>query len=161
VAAKQPVLVIGGTRGTGLLIARRLHQSGMAVRVLARDPDRATRVLGPGIDMVMGDVTKQGTLLGAVEDARHIVFTAGCRSGRPASERLLNRPAGTHAIELTQRSLPLLPRYRIARADVAEAFVAALDHPRAIRATFEIVWRRDGARTAWSDLMETLVPDAP
>ena len=74
---------------------------------------------------------------------------------------LVNRPAGTHAIELTQRQLPLSPRYRIARADVAEAFAAALDHPRATRATFEVIWKRDGPPVSWPVLMERLEPDAP
>ena len=36
-----PILVIGGTRGTGLLIAHLLTQQGAAVRVLARNPARA------------------------------------------------------------------------------------------------------------------------
>ena len=35
---KSCVLVIGGTRGAGLLIARLLHQRGYQVRVLARNP---------------------------------------------------------------------------------------------------------------------------
>ena len=205
------------------------------MRVLARDPDRAARALGPAIDLVRGDVTKEDTLPAAIEGVRHIIFTAGYRSGRPAREAqirpieyggvlntlaaatragfagrflymtssgvgtrsfwtfalnlykgntlvwrakaedairasglaytiirtgvLLDRPGGTHAIELTQQSLPLLPRYRIARADVAEAFVAALDHPRAARATFEIVWARGGERKPWADLLGTLMPD--
>lgn len=233
----RPVLVIGGTRGTGLLIARLLDQSGVLVRVLARDPHRAASELTASMQVVMGDVTKENTLVGAIDGVRDIVFTAGCRSGRPVGESqvrateyqgvlntlavatrvgfagrflymtssgvgmrsfwtwalniykgntliwrrraedairasglpytiirtgvLLNRPGGSHTIELTQRSLPLLPRYRIARADVAEAFVAALEHPRAVRATFEIVWGPRGQRREWTDLMATLMPDAP
>jgi len=236
-AETRRVLVIGGTRGTGLLIARLLDQSGVSVRVLARDPHRASRELGASIQVVMGDITNEATLVGAIDGARDIVFTAGCRSGRPVRESrikatefqgvintlavarrvgfagrflymtssgigmrsfwtwalniykgntllwreraedairasglpytvirtgmLLNRPAGSHTIELTQRALPLLARYRIARADVAEAFVAALDHPRAVRATFEIVWGRKGQRKEWPDLLATLTPDAP
>jgi uncharacterized protein YbjT (DUF2867 family) len=236
-AETRPVVVIGGTRGTGLLIARLLDQSGASVRVLARDPDKAKRELGASIQVVMGDVTKEGTLVEAIDGARAIVFTAGCRSGRLVSEAqirateyqgvlntlgvarqvgfsgrflymtssgigmrsfwtralniykgntlvwraraedairasglpytiirtgmLLNRPGGLHTIELTQRSLPLLPRYRIARTDVAEAFVAALEHPRAVRATFEIVWGRKGHRQEWGDLMTAIVSDAP
>ena len=42
-----PFLVIGGTRGTGLLIARLLHRQGIRVRVLARDRERALPHLLP------------------------------------------------------------------------------------------------------------------
>jgi len=72
---------------------------------------------------------------------------------------LLNRSSGQRAIEVTQQALPLSPRYRIARADVAEAFVAALDHPRAARTTFEVIWGRGRRREAWSLLLDRLKPD--
>lgn len=62
---------------------------------------------------------------------------------------LLNRSGGQRVVEVTQDALPLSPRHRIARADVAEAFVAALDHPRATRATFEVVWGHGNRREAW------------
>ena len=231
----RPVLVIGGTRGTGLLIARLLNQQGTPVRVLARDPARAREVLAPSIEVVPGDLTKEHTLPAAIRGASDIVFTAGRRSGRPVRESriketeyqgvlntltaakhaglagrflymtasgvtrpsfwtralniykgntllwrrraeeairasglaytiiragvLLNQPGGTHEIVVTQRELPLSPRYRIARADVAEAFVAALEHPRTVRATFEVVWGPGPRRQRWDELMEGLLPD--
>jgi hypothetical protein len=72
---------------------------------------------------------------------------------------LLNKPGGQRAIVLTQDPLPLSIRYRIARADVAEAFVAALDHPRASHATFDVVWG-DGPRCEpWPGLLARLNPD--
>jgi uncharacterized protein YbjT (DUF2867 family) len=229
------VLVIGGTRGTGLLIAQRLTQQGRPVRVMARDPGRAATVLPPGVEVVGGDLTQEGTLAPVVAGVSHLVFTAGCRSGRPVGEAkiiateyqgvqktlaaaqqgglsgrflymnasgvtsrsfaswalnlykgntlvwrrraeeairssgldytiiragvLLNSPAGRHAITVTQDDLPLSPRYRIARGDVAEAFVAALDHPRASRTTFDIVWGRGTERADWSSLLGRLEPD--
>ena len=72
---------------------------------------------------------------------------------------LLNGPGGRHAIAVIQAALPLSPRYRIARADVAEAFVAALDHPRASRATFDVVWGKGSRREEWNDLLNRLRPD--
>jgi uncharacterized protein YbjT (DUF2867 family) len=198
---KRPVLVIGGTRGAGLLIARLLHQRAYRVRVLARYPAAAAAELGPSFEVVGGDLTKAETLPAAVADVAHIIFTAGAPSGRYAPERvvkatdyqgvadtiaaarqagfrgrlvylnsigigtsslagtlinllkrntlvwrrrveddiraggldytiirvgfLLNRPAGEHAVVVGQDALPLAPRNRIARADVAEAFVEA------------------------------------
>jgi len=222
------VLVIGGTRGTGLLIAHRLSKSGKPVRVMARDPDAARRRLDARVEVVPGDLTKAATLAPAVSGAADVILTAGCRSGHFATETeikatefegvrsllaalrregfqgrvlymtssgvgtrslaaaalnfykgntlrwraraeteirssgldytiiragvLLNRPGGRRALWVTQEALPLSPRYRIARADVADVFGAALDSARVSRATFDVVWARGKARQP----METL-----
>ncbi|MCW5739687.1 MAG: SDR family oxidoreductase [Alphaproteobacteria bacterium] len=228
-------MVIGGTRGTGLLIVRLLRQRGYRIRVLARDTIGAAAELDRSIEIVAGDLTKAETLPAAVADVDHIIFTAGAPSGRYAPERvvkatdyqgvadtiaaahqsgflgrfvylnsigiatpswsatlinllkrntlvwrrrieddirasgldytiirvgfLLDRPAGKHAIDLGQDALPLAPRNRIARADVAEAFVEAMEHPRASRTTFEIVWGKGARRESWTSLLDRLKPD--
>jgi uncharacterized protein YbjT (DUF2867 family) len=233
----EPILVIGGTRGTGLLIAHLLHRQGDCVRVFARDRVRTLTLFDPTVQVVEGDLTKPKTLEPAIEGARHIIFTAGCRSGYPVRERrvkavehdgvlatlaaarqlmfagrflymnssglttpslfatclnlwkgntliwrrrveeeirasgldytiirtgvLLSRPGGQHVIRVTQQPLPLSFRYRIARADVAELFVAALLHPKTIRATFEAVWASRGQPAASSGIFDRLQPDAP
>jgi len=72
---------------------------------------------------------------------------------------LVDAPAGEHLIKLSQGSLPLSLRYRIARADVAAGFVAALDHPRASRATFEIVWGDRGRPEPWPHMLDRLQQD--
>ncbi len=235
--ANQLVLVIGGTRGTGLLIAHSLQRQSVPVRVLARNPVRAQTELGPTFHIIGGDITQPETLPRVLEGATHVVFTAGWRSGHPAMERhireteyggvvntlaaaqrvgfggrflymtassvtsrswatvllnlykgntlvwreraereirgsgleytivragiLLNRTGGQRALLVTQRPLPLSIRYRIARADVAEVFVAALDHPRAGRATFEVVWGDGPPRDSLPKLLDQLKPDAP
>jgi len=230
-----PILVIGGTRGTGLLIAKLLEERGSLVRVLARDPAAAKPKLGAGIQIAAGDITKAETLPGAIKDAKHIIFTAGCRSGRPAREALIktteyegvvntiacaqtasfrgrfmymtasgvgtqswlarclnlykgntlhwrrraedvirasgldytiirtgvlqNGGGGRRAIKITQQPLPLSLRYRIARADVAELFVAAMEHPRASRATFEVAWANSAWAAQLTELLDGLKPD--
>jgi uncharacterized protein YbjT (DUF2867 family) len=232
----QPILIVGGTRGTGLLIAQRLVAAGQPVRVLARDPERAAMRLGSAVDLTPGDITRPDTLPAAVRGVRDIVFTAGVRSGRPSREALirmteydgvlntltaaravgfggrflymtsmgvatpsfagvllnlykgntlvwrrraeeairaagldytiiraaflLNRPGGRHAVKVTQDDLPLAPPHRIARADVAAAFVAALHHPGASRTTFEVAWGRGSPHVDWNTLLERLRPDA-
>lgn len=232
---KSRVLVVGGTRGAGLLIARLLDQRGYQVRVLARNPAAAAAELGLSFEVVAGDLTKAETLPAAVADIDHIIFTAGAPSGRYAPERvvkatdyqgvvdtiaaarragfqgrfvylnsigigtssfartminllkkntlvwrrrveddirasgldytiirvgfLLNRPAGEHAVFVGQDALPLAPRNRIARADVAEAFVEAMEHPHASRTTFEIVWGKGARRESWNSLLDRLKPD--
>src|SRR5258707_127331 len=86
-SVKQLVLVIGGTRGTGLLIAQRLQHQGVPVRILARNPVGARARLGPTFHLIAGDITQQETIPRALEGTTHVVFTAGWRSGRPAMER--------------------------------------------------------------------------
>jgi hypothetical protein len=61
---------------------------------------------------------------------------------------------------VTQQPLPLSLRYRIARADVAQVFLSALEHPSAKRATFEAIWGRRGQPEAWSGLLDRLQSDA-
>jgi len=230
----QPILVIGGTRGTGLLIARLLRQRAQRVRVLARDPQRASSLFDSSVEIVAGDLTKPETLAPAISGVRHLIFTAGCRSGYPVREPrvkavefdgvvqtlaaarevrfsgrilymtssgvmmqnfaarclnlwkgntlvwrrrvedeirasgvdytvirtgvLLNRPGGEHVIRIMQEPLPLAWRYRIARADAAQVFVAALDHAKASRTTFEAVWGARG-EPRLSRQMESLQQD--
>ncbi len=79
------VLVIGATRGTGYLIAKRLLEEGYRVRVLARNGVQARELFGGQAEVVVGDVTKPETLVPAVAGVDHIVFTAGV-TRRPAPE---------------------------------------------------------------------------
>jgi uncharacterized protein YbjT (DUF2867 family) len=72
---------------------------------------------------------------------------------------LLDRPGGEHAVIVDQDALALAPRHRITRADVAEAFVEAMQHPSTSRVTFEIVWGKGPRRDNWSALFEKLKPD--
>ena len=230
-----PILLIGGTRGTGLLIARLLAQRGFPIRVLARHPTDARQRVPPLAEIVHGDITQPPTLPAAVSGARHIVFTAGCRSGRPVSQRrvrqteyegvsntltaanragfagrflymtssgvasrsfwtralnvykgntlewraqaetlirasglaytiirtgmLTNGAGGKHGIRVTQEPLPLSPRYRIARMDVASVFVAAMEHPRTSRVTLEIVQQQRGGEP-WLECFDRLAENS-
>src|SRR5262245_17787629 len=82
------VLVIGGTRGTGFLIAERLLRDGYRVRVAARNRTEASQRLGAEIEFVAADITQPTTLHAAVRDTDHIIITAGVTK-RPAGERLV------------------------------------------------------------------------
>lgn len=229
------VLVVGGTRGTGMLIAKLLLERGYQVRVLGRDVQTAVAGLGSAVEVMAGDMTQPYTLFPALDGVDHVIVTAGIRSGRFARESsvketdyqgvmnvleaaaegglrgrfmymnsigiktpswaatvlnlvkgntlvwrgrlesairasgldytiirtgfLRNAPAGQRAVVVGQGALPLLWRYRIARADVAEAFVEALVHARAVRASFEISWA-DGPRSEpWAAMYNRLRPD--
>jgi uncharacterized protein YbjT (DUF2867 family) len=234
-AMNDRVLVVGGTRGTGLLTAQLLLKRRQRVRILARDPVAAAARLDPAIEVIAGDITKPETLAAALENVDHIVFTAGARSGRYAPESLVkatdyqgvlntlaaarrkrfngrflymnsigiatpslaatlinllkrntlvwrrraeedirtsgvdytivrvgflsNAPANERQIEISQGALPLAFNRWIGRADVAEAFVAALRHPNASRATFEVIWGKGHRRESWDRLLDGLKPD--
>src|SRR6266487_1587034 len=231
----QVVLVIGGTRGTGLLIVESLARDGYRVRALARNPGQAAPRLGSAAEVVAGDVTRPETLPAAVKDVTHLIFTAGVAVG-PARERLivateyegvrnalasarragfsgrflymtsigvtrrslsatllnlvkgntlrwrrraeddirasgvdytiiragflLNTPGGKRAIEVSQQAYALAPKYRVARADVAETFVQALNYPTTARSTFEVVWGRGPRQAQWDVLFSRLEPDS-
>ena len=233
-SGKAPIVLIGGTRGTGLQIAHLLLEKGYPVRVMARDPIDAAKRLGPKPEISRGDLADLESISAAIHGAGHIIFTAGWRSGRPAREPqirrteydgvvnaleaarrvafpgrflyltssgvghrsfwttalnlykgntlqwrhraesairrsglaytiirtgvLLNAAGGRHGILVTQRPLPLSPRYRIARADVAQVFVAAMEHPRTARSTFEIAWK-DDAPGSWQAALDGLEQD--
>lgn len=83
------VLVIGGTRGTGFLIAQRLVARGYRVRVLARDPASLRGRLDASVEIVQGDITDPKTLAPAMQSVDHIIFTAGVRSGKLAREAIV------------------------------------------------------------------------
>lgn len=235
-SAGGPVLVIGGTRATGLHAVHLLNRRGVAARVLARDAPAASKRVGPDVDVIQGDVTRRETLPAAVAGVAHIIFTAGVRSAHPARQSvvkateyegvlatldaaraagftgrfvymtaigvrrrslfgwclniwkgntllwrrraeeairasgldytvvraafLLNRPAGRRAIRVSQGHAPLTLTEMIGRADVAEGLVAAVFHPRASRATFELTWDRGPRQSAsWGELLGGVVPD--
>lgn len=82
----QQVLVVGGTRGTGLLIVQLLLRDGHRVRVLARNPAQATARVGPTVEVIPGDLTRPETLRPAVQGVTHVIFTAGVAVG-PAREK--------------------------------------------------------------------------
>jgi uncharacterized protein YbjT (DUF2867 family) len=72
---------------------------------------------------------------------------------------LTNAPPGRHATEIAQRDYPLAPWYRIGRADAAEVFVQALQHPATRRTTFDAVWSRGAPQTDLNALFSRLRPD--
>ncbi len=84
----QQVLVVGGTRGTGLLISQLLIRAGYGVRALARNPAQAAARLGSAVEVTRGDITKSETLPSVVRDVTHLIFTAGVPTGL-ARERLI------------------------------------------------------------------------
>jgi uncharacterized protein YbjT (DUF2867 family) len=88
VVLNQIVLVIGATRGTGLLITSLLPRDGYRVRALARNLAKARVRFDVSTDIVPGDITRPETLPDALQDVDHVIFTAGVTK-RPAGEELV------------------------------------------------------------------------
>ncbi|XP_057417267.1 protein HIGH CHLOROPHYLL FLUORESCENCE PHENOTYPE 173, chloroplastic isoform X2 [Lotus japonicus] len=57
------VLVAGATGGVGRRVVDVLRKKGIPVRVLVRNEEKARRMLGSDVDLVVGDITKDSTLV--------------------------------------------------------------------------------------------------
>ncbi|XP_017410658.1 protein HIGH CHLOROPHYLL FLUORESCENCE PHENOTYPE 173, chloroplastic isoform X2 [Vigna angularis] len=57
------VLVAGATGGVGRRVVDILRKKGIPVRVLVRNEEKARRMLGSDVDLVIGDITKDSTLI--------------------------------------------------------------------------------------------------
>ncbi|WP_371502447.1 NAD(P)H-binding protein [Kitasatospora sp. NBC_00374] len=77
----ERILVIGATGRSGGPVARRLHRDGVTVRILARDPERARALFGPGYEIAAGDVESPESVRKALLDCTgvHVAITGGPR----------------------------------------------------------------------------------
>ncbi|PIA42111.1 hypothetical protein AQUCO_02100162v1 [Aquilegia coerulea] len=57
------ILVTGATGGVGRRVVDVLRKKGLPVRVLVRNEEKAKKMLGPDVDMIVGDITKESTLV--------------------------------------------------------------------------------------------------
>lgn len=75
----QTILIIGATGKLGEPVARQLLKEGYAVRVLARNPEKAKTKLGQAFEIVQGDVEKPASLSAALEGCYgvHISLAGG------------------------------------------------------------------------------------
>ncbi|CAK7350378.1 unnamed protein product [Dovyalis caffra] len=62
-ASSGIVLVVGATGGVGRRVVDILRKKGLPIRVLVRNEEKARKILGPDIDLIIGDITKESTLL--------------------------------------------------------------------------------------------------
>lgn len=86
----ERVLVIGATRGTGLLIARSLISRGFDVRIVARNEAKAKRLFGDTkAELFISDLTAPNQhFQRAFEGVSHIFFTAAVPSGFAGEEKV-------------------------------------------------------------------------
>lgn len=85
----KPYLVIGATRGTGMIIATRLLEMGFPVRVLARDTAKARATYGSHAEVVRGDLAYPDDIFAsAFRDIEHIVYTAAAPRGLTVEDQI-------------------------------------------------------------------------
>ncbi len=81
------LLVTGGSGNLGRKLVPKLLDRGLPVRVLTRDPGRASHLAGAGVEVVQGDLRDAASVRRAVEGVRTIVSAAhgfGVRGQSPA-----------------------------------------------------------------------------
>ena len=83
------ILVAGGSGQLGTLVVRRLSARGLAVRVLTRDPLRASHLAGDRVEVLRGDVRDRASVAAASDGATVVVSAVhgfiGPRGISPAS----------------------------------------------------------------------------
>jgi uncharacterized protein YbjT (DUF2867 family) len=85
----DPVVVIGGTRGTGRLVVEALLHRGQPVRLVARNAAKARALFGDRVEHVLVDLAAPGPALeAALRGAGGLVFTAGVPPGFASEARL-------------------------------------------------------------------------
>ncbi|MBK8618241.1 MAG: NAD(P)H-binding protein [Anaerolineales bacterium] len=77
--SNKTILVIGGTGMLGKPVAQQLKADGFNVRLLARNPEKAQKLLGAGYEIVKGDVDNTAALKEAMigVDGVHISLKGG------------------------------------------------------------------------------------
>lgn len=90
----SPVLVTGGTGTLGRLVVARLRDAGREVRVLSR----TSRRLGPGIEVVEGDLTSGAGTDAAVTGVETVVHCAGTAKGEDVKALTLTRSAAAAGV---------------------------------------------------------------
>lgn len=123
---KERILVIGGTGMLGRPVAERLRADGFTVRLLARSPEKARRLLGEGYEIVPGDVGEAESLRAAMRgvDGVHISLKGGPRAADyERMDHLATRQIAQAAREQGVGRVTLLSAYAVSaeKADTPES----------------------------------------
>jgi uncharacterized protein YbjT (DUF2867 family) len=82
------ILVLGGTGLLGAPVARRLQADGFAVRLLARDPDKARAMFDDSFEVVAGDVTDVPSLETALAGCDGVHISIAGPAELPAAQNV-------------------------------------------------------------------------
>ena len=78
------ILVTGATGNVGSAVVAELGDRGLPVRAFVRDPDRAAAILGPDVELAVGDFADPASIRAALEGIE-VVFLA-CANVPPQVE---------------------------------------------------------------------------
>jgi uncharacterized protein YbjT (DUF2867 family) len=95
---KTAFCIVGATHGTGLLIAQQLLERESSLRVVARDPDKARRLLGSRADVRAGDVTDARSIRDAMGDVNKAIFFTVSATGGIDGRALFGSKAGIREV---------------------------------------------------------------
>ena len=80
------ILVVGATGNIGRSVFGQLAERGAPVRAFTRDPDNARRVLGPGAEVVQGDLSEPDTIGAAMAGAQKVFLVSPHGPGQAERE---------------------------------------------------------------------------
>jgi len=66
------ILLTGATGTVGSQVVKHLQKTGAEFRIVARDPDKARSLTGPGIEIVQGDITNPVSMQTAMHGMDHL-----------------------------------------------------------------------------------------
>ena len=76
-SALDLVIVAGATGGVGQLTVSKLLELGLAVRVLTRSADKASKMFEGKVEIALGDIRHLSTLEAAMRDVAYIICCTG------------------------------------------------------------------------------------
>jgi uncharacterized protein YbjT (DUF2867 family) len=122
----QKILVIGGTGMLGKPVAQWLKADGFTVRLLARSPEKARKLLGEGYEIIRGDVDDAESLRVALTgvDGVHISLKGGPSAADfERMDYLATRNIAQAAKEMKVGRVTLLSAYAVSaeKADTPES----------------------------------------
>ena len=163
--AEGSVLVVGGTGGIGLEIARHYHQQGESVTVTGRDSERSAQVaseeLGDGATGIGFDLTEPETIqdaLSGVGQVSRLVITAILRDHNPIKE--YNTASALELVTMkmvgyTETIHALIPRFS---DDSSVVLFGGLAKERPYPGAITVATVNGGISTMINDLVIELAP---
>lgn len=122
----KTILVVGGTGMLGKPVAQQLKADGFNVRLLARNPEKAQRLLGDGFEIIKGDVDDPASLRSALTgaDGVHISLKGGpTEADFDRMDHIATRDIAQAAKELGVGRVTILSAYAVSeeKADTPES----------------------------------------
>jgi uncharacterized protein YbjT (DUF2867 family) len=124
--SSKTILIIGGTGMLGKPVAQQLKVDGFNVRLLARSPEKAQRLLGAGYEIIKGDVDNPAALKEAMNgvDGVHISLMGGPTvADFNRMDYLATRDIANAAREMNVGHVTILSAYAVSeeKADTPES----------------------------------------